>query len=94
MPEERKIQLPDPQKSGQSYVISQAFFDKLKQTDLGYKIIPRPEDFEVEKGGGEMKISIKPSGPAFTALKDWLREATLTVTCEDGYITAEIEWPD
>jgi hypothetical protein len=94
MPAERKIDLPDAQKSAQVYLVSQAIMDKLKEADLGYKIVPKAEDFEVQKGGEEMGFSIKQDGPAFQAIKEFIRSATLTVTCSDGYITAEIEWPD
>jgi len=90
MPEERKIQLPDPKKAGKSYVLSQAFVDKLKQADLGYLVTPRAEDFTVEKGGGEMKFSIDPNGPAFTGSSRG-NGALIFVDCDSAEV-ARIEW--
>lgn len=66
MPEERTIQLPNPQKSAQSYVMSQAFYDKLKRADLGYFMTPNAQDFDITVTGETKEFSLKASGRGAT----------------------------
>jgi hypothetical protein len=62
MAAERKITLPGPSQPGQSYLLSSEFITKLKEVDLGYFVKPNEEDFEIEKGGEELRFKLKKQG--------------------------------